>query len=226
MNPNISIVIESLNQCSLSLCKEVESEVTKMVQITHSPIQMMERTSNNISNPERPWIVGGGTALAVGTILAIFTNHWWSYVIGGCGIVSLCIGAGQRNNSNASRNHNETNRLKPSFNALDFCDKIIELTKSIENKWREKVEYSKDIVQRAIHNSALSQPEQEKLLSDTFSTHRINFDYDSYIGKLSTGVSFEYAKQVIESFGKELQNSIRKVASEQIKIYSSIGENF
>ena len=224
MNNSIIAICNSLKSFADSLCGELE-KAFKEEKILSVSLQRVEISKSNISNPERPWMVGGATALAVGTLTAIFTNSWWSYLIGGCGIVSICIGAGQKNNQGKNKPTQYNTIPSPSINNFEVADKIINMTKQIENKWKNKVEDSKDQVQRAINQSTISNTEKERLLSDTYSTKRINFNFDPFIEKLNdNSLPSEYVQKVIEDFVKQLSTTIRKIASEQINIYDIIAK--
>ena len=223
MNNSIIAITNSLKYFSDSLCGELE-KAFKEEKISTAPQKRVEISKSNISNPERPWIVGGATALVVGTLTAIFTNSWWSYLIGGCGIVSLCIGAGQKNNRGRTKSYQHPIQ-SPAINNFEVADKIVNITKEIENKWKNKVEDSKDKVQRAISQSTVSNTEKERLLSETYSTKRINFNFDPFVDKLSNNaLSYENVQQVVDDFVKKLTVTIQNITSEQINIYDIIAK--
>ena len=223
MNNSIIAITDSLKSFSNSLCGELE-KAFKEKKISTVPQQRVEISKSNISNPERPWMVGGTTALVFGTLTAIFTNSWWSYLIGGCGVVSLCIGAGQKNNRGRTKSF-QYPIPSPSINNFEIADKIVNITKEIENKWKNKVEDSKDQVQRAISQSTISNTEKDRLFSETYSTKRINFNFDPFIEKLSINASsYEYVQKVVDDFVKQLTDTIQKISSEQIKIYDLIAK--
>lgn len=224
MNNSIIVINNSLKSFSDSLCGELE-KAFKENKISTVPQQRVEISKSNISNPERPWIVGGASALVVGTLTAIFTNSWWSYLIGGCGIVSLCIGAGQKNKRSRNNSFQNYTIPSPSINNFEVADKIVNLTKDIETKWKNKVEDSKDQVQKVINQSNILNTEKERLISETYSTKRINFNFDPFIDKLSNNaISYEYVQKVVDDFVKELIVTIHKITSEQINIYDIIAK--
>lgn len=224
MNIKIDNICNGLNAFAQNLKQDATAQIKEIPPRQRAvPIREPQAHQQSvISNPERPWIVAGGTALAVGVLGAIFSNGSWSYVLGGMGVVSILYGQSKKRPKNE---YYESQSAQPMSEpkGYEVAGKIIEISKIVEKKWRDKVEESKSLVQQAIEDSNASLELKDSLMGKTYTTERISIDFDDVVSRLDSQPSSTYPS-ILSEYGRILSNCIDKAAYEQIAIYKSIAQ--
>lgn len=224
MNTKIENTCNELNAFAQSLKQNVASQIKGSLQKQEVVVLRVPqvRPRGGVANPERPWVVGGAAALAVGVLGAIFSDGSWSYVLGGAGLVSILYGQTKKKPKNEC---SESQTVQPVSEPKGFevASRVIEISKDVEKKWRDKVEEAKSMVQRAIEDSNVSSELKDSLIGKTYTTERVSIDFDDVVSRLESQASSAYLA-ILSDYGKMVNNSIDKAADEQIAIYRYISQ--
>lgn len=227
MNTNIDNVCKGLCNFAQCLKEEVSKELKKVLpQNISTPTNMSTvrpQSARHVSNPERPWMLAGGVTLAIGVVGIFSSGGTWSYLLSAAGAGSLLFGQSKKKrpeNSNSTANStNATIELK----SYEIAEKVIEISKSVEAKWRAKVEECKSSVQQAIQASSASEEAKDSLLSQTYTTERVSLDFNSVVSRLESGVVTSYPG-ILSDYGIYVNRCIDKAVNEQISIYNNISQ--
>ncbi len=183
---------------------------------------VVNRKQSYVSNPERPWILAGGTALVVGVLGAVFSWGAWSYVVGGAGVVTILYGQTKKK----PQDRTEVVRTRESVSepkGYEVAEKVIEISKMVEDKWRTKVEECKVMVQKAIEMSSASIELKDSLMGKTYTTERVSIDFDIVVSRLESQIPGTYPS-LLSDYERIVNGSIDKAAEEQIAIYRNISQ--
>lgn len=224
MNTKIENTCNELNAFAQSLKQNVANQIKGILQKQEVVALRVPQVQpqGGVSNPERPWVVGGASALAVGVLGAIFSDGSWSYVLGGAGLISIIYGQTKKKPKN-EYSGSQTVQPVSGPKGYEVASRVIEISKYVENKWRDKVEEAKSIVQRAIEDSNVSSELKDSLIGKTYTTERVSIDFDDVVSRLESQSSSAYPA-ILSDYGKMVNNSIDKAADEQIAIYRYISQ--
>lgn len=224
MNTNINTICVELRSFEHSLKEEVAHQVKniipKRVEMTTPPVR--PQSNGQVSNPERPWTIGGSVAIAVGIIGILSSGGTWSYILGAVGVGSVLYGQTKMKKPESAKNSQSVN-TPVGVKSYEVAEKIIEISKSVEAKWRAKVEDCKGAVQRAIESSSISSDNKESLLSQTYTTERVSINFDTYVTRIESASSTTYPI-ILREYEGYVKNCIAKAVDEQIAIYNSISD--
>lgn len=220
MNDIINKECISLRECANQLCLEVHSKL-QVPKIDSQVISTSQRHPSNVSNPDRPWKIAGGIAMAAGVLTIITSNSFWGYLLGAGGLASIYVGTTKKHSTSNSNSHSQETS---SISGLDISERILNLTKEIEKKWKEKVEASKKEVQRAIESSHVDDQMKQLLMGETYYTERLNFDVSSFVDRLTLTNDINTANSIIEEYKDNMCANIRSVCESQVKIYTNISD--
>ena len=225
MNIIINNVCNELHEFSTSLKQDAAKRIKDIlpkaaVQTPSAPV----RQGGHVSNPERPWHITGVASIAVGVIGA-FTSSGsaWPYIVGAAGVASVIYGQTKKSSGEKDTSQQFANTHNTELKAYEVSEKVIEISKMVENKWREKVESCKSKVQAAITESSVSTDIKDTLMSDTYTTERISIDYDDVMHQLESKPSSSYSA-ILAEYERTVANCISKAASQQVAIYSNISQ--
>lgn len=227
MNTTIDNVCSGLRNFAQSLKDEASNElknILPLVATTPATVTAYPQQSNRqVSNPERPWMLAGGAALAIGVVGILSSGGTWSYLLSVAGVGSLLYGQSKKkhqvNNNSTANSTNTTTELK----SYEIAEKVIEISKSVEAKWRAKVEECKSTVQRAIQSSSAAEDDKNTLLSQTYTTERVSLNFDSVVGRIESSAATSYPG-ILTEYGLYIGNCIDKAANEQIAIYNKVSQ--
>lgn len=224
MNDVINSVCIELQDFSRVLKEDASKSIKNILpkstpQIPSTPV----RQGSQVSNPERPWQVSGVAAIAVGVIGAFTSSGVWPYVVGAAGVASVIYGQTKKNSGRKETSVPYANAEMSEPKAYEVSEKVIEISKMVENKWREKVESCKSKVQSAITASSASADIKDTLMSDTYTTERISIDYDDVMRQLESKPSSSYPA-ILAEYERNVTNCISKAVSQQVAIYSNISQ--
>lgn len=219
MNTTINKVCSDLNQLAISLENSSRTEIQKMIEPTTHP-HTAPKSSSHTSHPDRPWMIAGGLAVAGGIIGAFATKGVWPYVIGASGLVSMVYGK-----TIVAKNDNEPviNEHRVPAQSYEIVEKIINLSKSIESKWRESVEHAKTIVQGEIESANVDSETKNRLLSMTYITERVSIDTAEVSSDIESQ-PVEYRHQILMNFLSQVIKDINNTFETQVNIYNSISK--
>lgn len=224
MNSVIDNINQGLRNFAQSLKQEATAEIKNALPKS-SPAPVPVRPAHgdsNVSNPERPWVVAGGAALAVGIIGILCSSGSWSYILGGAGLASIIYGQSQkRPQDNRAVPQSLTSFPEPK--GYEVAEKLIAISKMVEDKWRSKVEECKGAVQNAIQAASVSPETKDSLIGLTYTTERINIDFDPIISKLDTATPAAFLS-ILAEFEGIVTRSIDKAVSEQTAIFNNISQ--
>ncbi|MBD5342535.1 MAG: hypothetical protein HDR93_04655 [Bacteroides sp.] len=224
MNTKIDIICTGLRDFAQSLKAEAKHDIANILPKQGSVVPPSRtpgsKSNNHVSNPERPWMLAGGAALVIGAIGAISSGGTWSYVLGSAGIASIIYGQTKKNGHEISVNARPVDST-PEPKSYEVAEKVIEIAKSTEAKWRDKVEDCKSSVQRIIESSSVSADEKDSLLSQTYTTERISIEFGTYLTRLESA-SVSSFPLILADYEAYVGSLIEKVAKDQIAIYNSI----
>lgn len=225
MNANIDNICNGLCNYAQSLKREVNIMIKNIIpqrEALSISTSMANEKSSHVSNPERPWMVAGGTALAVGILGAILSGHSWSYIVGGMGIASIIYGQ-------TKKKPQEITGVSPQRQSLsapkgyEIAEKVIEVSKMVEEKWRAKVEECKGMVQRVIENSSASLEVKDSLMGQTYTTERITIDFDTIVSNIESQQASSYPS-ILSEYEKMINNCIDMAMADQIAVYKNISQ--
>lgn len=227
MNTNIDAICSDLNNFAKSLKEEVALQIKNILppEATNPETTTLarQRTNRHVSNPERPWMVAGGVALAVGIIGILSSGGTWSYLLSATGVGSMLYGQSKKK-QHESNTYSQSVSTPIEPKSYEIAKKIIEISKSIEAKWRVKVEDCKSSVQRVIKSSSASVDDKNSLLSQTYTTERVSINFDTYVIRIeSASVSSNHL--ILLEYKEYVDSCIAKAATEQIAIYNNISQN-
>lgn len=225
METKIDNICNELRDFSQALKQEATGRIKNILPTTDTGINTDANVIGHpyVSNPERPWIVAGSAALAVGVFGAIFSNSTWPYVVGSGGVASILYGQTKK------RRHEITNLSQPKQSAFEpksyeVIEKVIEISKIVEAKWRNRVEDCKVMVQQAIKASTATPEVKDSLMSHTFTTERISIDFDSVVSRIESQPASSYPS-ILSDFERMLNNCVDRTTTEQLAIYKNISHN-
>ena len=229
MNTNIDNVCKGLYNFAQCLKEEVSKKFKKvLLQNISTPTNMSTvrpQSYRHVSNPERPWMLTGGVALAIGVVGIFSSGGTWSYILSAAGVGSLLYGQSKKKrpeNSNSNPTANSTIATS-ELKSYEIAEKVIEISKSVEAKWRAKVEECKSSVQQAIQASSASEEDKDSLLSQTYTTERVSLDFDTVVARLESSVVTSYLG-ILSEYGIYVNRCIDKAVNEQITIYNNISQ--
>lgn len=220
MNVTIERECSSLKEYAQKLCKEIVDNVQFTKTGTLSVI-LPESTTSHVSNPDRPWKIAGGVAIAAGVLTIISSNSFWGYLLGAGGLASFYIGTTK---TPSKANKQTPSNTCSSFSGLELSEKILEVTKEIETKWRNKIEEVKNAVQRAIASSAADDSLKQSLMGETYYTERINFDVSSYVERLAVATDEGLANRTVREYVERMRDRIQAVCHTQVEVYMNISK--
>lgn len=224
MNATIDNICKGLRDFAQSLkqdsARKIEEILSKSSEMTIP--ETLGRPRSHVSNPERPWVVAGGTALAVGVLGAIFSGGAWSYVVGGAGLASILYGQTQKK---PQEGHSGV-VPRPAVaepKGYEVAEKVIAVSKMVEDRWRAKVEECKGMVQRAIEASDATAETKDSLIDQTYTTERVTIDFDGVVSRLDAQPASSFAS-ILSDYERTVLSCIDKAAEEQIAIYRNISQ--
>lgn len=222
MNTIISKECDSLREFASNLTHEAKTSLSVTNMAASATTTSARHSGSNVSHPERPWIIAGGASLAIGVISAISTNSVWSYVLGACGVASLYVGSTKKAPARSQKDDGASTAT--SVLGLEYADKILSVTRDIEDKWRNRVEEAKSNVQRAIAVSVADDDTRQSLIEKTFFTERINMQVDKYVSRLSETADRSVIIGTVSDYLKALTDTTESVSRKQTEIYMQISQ--
>lgn len=228
MNQNIDNLCYELRNFAHSLKQEVALKVKDILPQgrdtgSNFNANLSSQSVRYVSNPERPWMIAGGTGLAIGVIGAISTGATWSYLLGAAGVISILWGQSKKKQQQRTSSSKPVNS-NSAPNSYEVAEKLIDLSNKIEDKWRSKVEEFKIVVQGIISASSTSADLKDLLLSQTYITERVSIDFDKTLYRLEHEPVSSYTA-ILSEYERIANNSIDKTTDEQIAIYKNISQN-
>lgn len=224
MNEEINKICKGLRDFAQSLKQDAARKIKDILPKPESMSipDMRSNPQSHVSNPERPWVVLGGSALIVGVLGAIFSHGAWAYVVGGAGVASILYGKTQKK----PQDRTTVSTARQSISepkGYEVAEKVIETSKMVEDKWRAKVEECKGMVQRVIEASSASVDTKGSLIGQTYTTERISIDFDAIISRLDSQPASSYPS-ILSEYERMVNTCIDKAAAEQIAIYQNISQ--
>ncbi|MBD5185183.1 MAG: hypothetical protein HDS92_01100 [Bacteroidales bacterium] len=225
MNAKIDAICQGLSDFAQSLTQEAARK-TKEILLQEgnvAPLKNAERPMTYVSNPERPWMVAGGVALAAGIVGAVFSDDTsWPYILGAAGVASIVYGQSKKKTPEGP-DTTATGHSAHGPKSYEIAEKVIEISKMVERKWRDEVENCKGMVQRTIEASPLSAEAKDSLLGETYTTERVSIDFGAIIARLNSQPATSFPL-ILSEFERIVTSSIDKAAAEQIAIYKKISQ--
>lgn len=222
MNATISNVCSDLKTFAMSLEDIASADINRLIVTNVATATQPSITTSCPSNPERPWMLAGGVALGVAVIGALASKGIWPYIIGIGGIASIAYGKAKSSHDNGSK-HVTPTQSQHSLQSYEVIEQILEICKVIENKWRDKVEEAKSIVQAEIESSDVDTSTKDMLFSQTYTTERISINTAQVTNAIENQPS-EHRQQILIDFLSQVKNDIQQTLLSQVKIYSNISE--
>lgn len=220
MNVTIDRECMSLKEYAQQLCREIVDKV-QFTKTEHVSTTLPQATTSHVSNPDRPWKIVGGVAIAAGVLTIISSNSFWGYLLGAGGLASLYIGTTKA--TSKSKNQPQS-KVKSPLSGLEFSERVLEATKEIEDKWKHKVESAKTAVQRAITDAAVDESLKQSLMGETYYTERINFDVSSLVDRLTVASDEGLADRIVKEYTEKMREKIQTVCNAQVRVYDSISK--
>lgn len=182
------------------------------------------RPNGQVSNPERPWMVAGIAAVVAGGI-GLFTSSGsaWPYVVATAGIGSVIYGNSKKTSGKEGRRLPQTDASVQKPKSYEVSEKVIEISKMVENRWKEKVETCKAGVQQAVNASYAAVDLKDSLLNDTYTTERVSIDFDNVLNKLESHPASSYPI-ILSDYDRIVSAAVEKAATDQIAIYKKISQ--
>lgn len=222
MNENINLVCNELHNFAQSLKQEASERIRAIrpkIENMPQPARQLQAQSQ-VSNPERPWIVGGAVALGAGVIGAVASDSSWPYALGTLGLISIGYGLTKKNSQPLPAN----SQPAPSADTpkgFELAEKVIEVSKSVQNSWRNKVEECKTAVQHAIERSSAPETTKAEVMSLTYTTERISISFDTAVSGIESQPATAYSA-ILSEFERTVTAEIDKAANTQIAVYTNI----
>lgn len=219
MNVTIDKECISLKDYAQQLCKDVNQ--FQFDKTETRPVPVPQSTTSHVSNPDRPWKVAGGVAIAAGVLTIISSNSLWGYLLGAGGIASWYIGSTKKQSNVKKQPQSQVGSF---YLGLDLSERILEFTKEIEGKWNKKVELAKTSVQRVITSSSSDEFLKQSLMGETYYTERINFDVSSFADRLAVVADENLANSIVKEYTVKFIGKIQSVCEAQIRVYNNISK--
>ncbi len=214
MNQNIESICKSLEAASGDLQMFAKENLANIA-VAPRPTSTVVATTTTY--PGRPWKVAGTAGIIVGVIGLLSSNSIWPYIVGAAGLGSVCYGM-TRKPEQDSQVSSPTSSSTPTY---VMAEKLLQVIKEVEKKWKEKVETAKDGVQGVINASQLSNSAKDELLGETYYTERISIDETPMVTALENAAPTEVT-MLINTSSSMITQSIRETAVKQISVYQSI----
>lgn len=175
--------------------------------------------------PSRPWLLSGGTCLAVGIIGVLSCDSKWPYYVGTLGLFALSVGFTKRykNDNNKKSCSSNINIDEEKAFIIEKCNRILDKTKS---DWDQFMDSLKDEVQNMIKSSSISEEKKDELLSFTYYPETLSLSTLNLIDKFDTVINGSNIVSQINSekakFANEVALSIKGTVNKQIEVYNKI----
>lgn len=220
MNVTIDRECISLKEYAQQLCKEIVDKVqfTKTESVSTT---LPQTTTSHVSNPDRPWKIAGGVAIAAGVLTVISSNSVWGYLLGVGGLASFYVGTTK---TPSKAKNQPQSKVNSPFSGLELSETVLDVTKEIESKWKNKVESAKTTVQRAITESAVDESLKQSLMGETYYTERINFDVSSFVDRLTVATDEGLANRIVKEYIEKMREKIQSVCNAQVGVYDNISK--
>lgn len=175
--------------------------------------------------PSRPWLLTGGTCLAIGVIGIIANDSKWLYYVGTLGVIALSVGItkkyAEKNKINSYSSNINIDEEKAFI--VEQCNKVLDKTKK---DWDNFMDLLKSEIQNMIRYSSISEEKKEEYLSFTYYPETLSLSTLNLIDKFETIFNdSEFASQIIREkakFANEIALDISRAVKKQTEIYNKI----